>query len=130
MFGRNYPWGRFLSESLLIPAGGGTKEMLRRIVSPAMQTPNADPLPFMQRVFETIGLAKVATSATEARDMGFLSASDRVVMNRGHLIAEAKREVLSLVAAGYRPPTRGKIIYAGGERMLAALRAARKHFFA
>jgi 3-hydroxyacyl-CoA dehydrogenase len=108
----------------LIPAGGGCKELLRRIVSPAMQTPNADPLPFVQRVFETIGMAKVATSAEEGRQMGFLGAADRVVMNRDQLIAEAKRTVLQMVAEGYRPPARGKIIYAAGERMLAALRIA------
>ncbi len=108
----------------LVPAGGGCKELLRRIVSPAMQTPNADPLPFMQRVFELIGMAKVATSAEEARQMGFLGAADRVVMNRDQQIAEAKRTVLQMVAAGYRPPIRGKIIYAAGERMLAALRIA------
>jgi 3-hydroxyacyl-CoA dehydrogenase len=108
----------------LIPAGGGCKELLRRIVSPAMQTPNVDPLPFMQRVFELIGMAKVATSAEEARQMGFFGPTDRVVMNRDHLIAEAKREVLKLVAEGYRPSARGKIIYAAGERMLAVLRLA------
>ncbi len=108
----------------LIPAGGGCKEMLRRIVSPAMQTSNVDPLPYMQRVFETIGLAKVATSAEEARQMGFFDASDRVVMNRDHLIAQAKREALNLAAQNYRPPVRGKTIYAAGERMLAALRIA------
>ncbi|HEX7593920.1 MAG TPA: 3-hydroxyacyl-CoA dehydrogenase/enoyl-CoA hydratase family protein, partial [Anaerolineae bacterium] len=108
----------------LVPAGGGCKELLRRIVSPAMQTPNADPLPFMQRVFELIGMAKVATSAEEARQMGFLGAADRVVMNRDQQIAEAKRTVLQMVAEGYRPPIRGKIIYAAGERMLAALRIA------
>lgn len=108
----------------LIPAGGGCKEMLRRVVSPAMQTPNVDPLPFLQRVFETIGLAKVATSAEEAKQMGFFAPSDRVVMNRDHLIAEAKRTVLQMVAEGYRPPVRGKIIYAAGERLLAALRIA------
>ncbi len=108
----------------LIPAGGGCKEMLRRIVSPAMQTPNTDPLPFLQRVFEAIGMAKVATSAEEARQMGFLSPADRIVMNRDHQIAEAKRTVLEMVAEGYRPPARGKIIYAAGERMLAALRIA------
>ncbi len=108
----------------LIPAGGGCKELLRRVVSPAMQTPNVDPLPFMQRVFETIGLAKVATSAEEARQMGFLGPADRVVMNRDHLIAEAKRAVLQMAAEGYRPPMRGKIIYAAGERLLAALRVA------
>ncbi len=108
----------------LVPAGGGCKELLRRIVSPAMQTPNADPLPFMQRVFELIGMGKVATSADEARQMGFLGAADRVVMNRDQQIAEAKRTVLTLVAEGYRPPIRGKVIYAAGERMLAALRIA------
>lgn len=108
----------------LIPAGGGCKEMLRRVVSPAMLTPNTDPLPFLQRVFETIGLGKVATSAEEARAMGFLGPADRVVLNRDQLIAEAKRTVLEMVAQGYRPPARGKIIYAAGERMLAALRVA------
>jgi 3-hydroxyacyl-CoA dehydrogenase len=107
----------------LIPAGGGAK-MLRRIVSPAMQTANVDPLPYMQRVFETIGLAKVATSAEEARHMGFFGASDRVVMNRDYMIAQAKQEVVNLAAQNYRPPMRGKIIYAAGERMLAALRVA------
>lgn len=108
----------------LIPAGGGCKELLRRIVSPAMQTANVDPAPYLQRVFETIGLAKVATSAEEARQTGFFGASDRVVMNRDHLIAQAKQEVLNLAAQNYRPPMRGKIIYAAGERMLAALRVA------
>ncbi len=108
----------------LLPAGGGCKELLRRVVSPAMQTPGADPLPFVQRVFEMIGMAKVATSAEEARQMGFLTLADRVVMNRDQQIAEAKRTVLELAAQGYRPPTRGKIIYAAGERMLAVLRLA------
>jgi 3-hydroxyacyl-CoA dehydrogenase len=108
----------------LVPAGGGCKELLRRIVSPGMQTQNVDPLPYLQRVFETIGLAHVATSAEEARQVGFFGASDRVVMNRDHLIAQAKHEVLSLCAQNYRPPMRGKIIYAAGERLLAALRVA------
>lgn len=108
----------------LIPAGGGCKEMLRRVVAPAMQTPNADPLPFLQRVFETIGQARVATSAAEGQMMGFISASDRVVMNRDHLLGEAKRAVLQMAAEGHRPPARGKNIYAIGERGLAAVRIA------
>lgn len=108
----------------LVPGAGGCKELLRRIVSPAMQTPNADPLPFLQRVFELVGMAKVATSAEEARQFGFFDACDRVVMNKDQLIAEAKKTVLSMVAEGYRPPIKGKIIYAAGERMLAVLRLA------
>jgi len=105
----------------VIPAGGGTKEMLRRVLNPPMRTQNADALPFLQRVFEQIGLAKVSTSAEEARQMGILSGCDRVVMNRDHVIAEAKKEVLQMAANHYRPPLPEKI-YAGGRDALAALR--------
>lgn len=108
----------------LIPAGGGCKEMLRRVVSPTMQMAGMDVLPLLQRVFETIALAQVATSAEEARQKGFFGAADRVVMNRDHLIAEAKRTVLEMVAQDHRPLPGGKIIYAAGERALAAFRVA------
>ncbi len=107
----------------VIPAGGGTKELLRRILNPAMRTKNADALPFLQRIIELIGAAKVSSSAEEAREMGFLSACDRVVMNRDHLLAEAKREVLHMAASGYRPPLPEKI-YAAGRDALAALRVS------
>ncbi len=107
----------------LIPAGGGCKEMLRRVVNPAMRTQNADPLPFLQRVFEQIAMAKVATSAVEAQQMGLLAPSDRIVMNPDFLIAEAKREVLEMVRQGYHPPVPEKI-WAGGRDLLAALRTA------
>jgi 3-hydroxyacyl-CoA dehydrogenase len=105
----------------VIPAGGGCKELLRRLVSPAMRTADGAPaLPFVQRVFETIGLAKVATSAIEARELGFLDEDDAVVMNADHLLAAAKREVLDL-ADGYRPPAREASVYAAGLPTLAAL---------
>lgn len=107
----------------LIPAGGGCKEMLRRVVAPAMQTANADVLPYLQRVFETIGTAKVATSALEAQQLGFFGPDTRIVMNRDHLIADAKQTVLDMVAEQYQPPARAKI-YAAGERTLAAMRIA------
>ena len=105
----------------VIPAWGGTKEMLRRIVNPPMLTKNAEVLPYLQRVFEQIGLAKVATSAEEARQMGILSPADRVVMNRDHLLTEAKREVLHMLGTGYHSPPTEKI-YAAGRDALAALR--------
>ncbi len=105
----------------VIPAGAGTKEMVRRIVNPPMRTQNVDAFPYLQRVFEQIGLAKVATSAGEARQAGFLTASDRIVMHREHLLTEAKREVLHLVASGYRPPE-PEPIYAAGRDALAGLR--------
>jgi len=104
----------------VIPAGSGTKEMMRRIINPVMRTQNAEVLPFLQRVFEQIGLAKVATSAEEARQFGILSACDRVVLNRELLLSEAKKEALHLVATGYKPPVPEKI-YAAGQNARAAL---------
>jgi 3-hydroxyacyl-CoA dehydrogenase len=105
----------------LIPAGGGTKEMMRRVMNPAMRTENAEPFPFAQQLFMQIGTAKVATSAEEARQFGILGSSDRVVLNRDHLIAEAKREARFMADAGYVPPLPEKI-YAAGRDVLSALR--------
>jgi 3-hydroxyacyl-CoA dehydrogenase len=105
----------------LIPAGGGTKEMLRRVLNPLMRTKNTEAIPGLQRVFEQIGLAKVSTSAEEARDLGILSPADRVVMNRDMLLAEAKKEVQHLAATGYHPPVPEQI-YAAGRDALGALR--------
>jgi 3-hydroxyacyl-CoA dehydrogenase len=105
----------------LIPAGGGTKEMARRLVSPPLRTaPDSPPLPFVQKAFEQIALAKTATSAIEARDMGFLTQDDRVVMNADHLISAAKRETLDL-ADGYTPPEHGANVYASARSARAAL---------
>ena len=97
----------------VIPAAGGTKEMLRRILDPPMHTQNADALPFLQRIFEQIGMAKVATSAEEARQMGILSACDQVVMNAIICWQKQKQEVLHMAASGYHPPLPEKIYAAG-----------------
>jgi 3-hydroxyacyl-CoA dehydrogenase len=107
----------------LLPAGGGTKEMLRRVINPPMRTQNALVLPYLQRVFEQVGMAKVATSADEACSFGILSDCDRVVMNRDHLLAEAKQEVLHMAAGNYHPPLPEKI-YAAGRDALAAVRVS------
>ena len=104
----------------VIPAGGGTKEMLRRILNPPMRTPSAEALPYLQRIFEQVGMGKVATSAEEARKFSILESNDRIVLNRSHLIAEAKKEVLHLASSGFHPPLPEKI-YASGRDALAAL---------
>ena len=105
----------------IVPAGGGCKELLRRVVAPAVRAvPDAPALPFVQRVFETIGLAKVATSAVEAQELGFLEEHDVIVLNAGHQLAAAKQEALDLADA-YRPPAREASVYAAGLPVLAAL---------
>src|SRR5207245_11480474 len=61
----------------IIPDGCGTKEMLvRALDSIPTEMKDADPFPFVKRAFETIAMAKVATSAEEARDFGFLREED------------------------------------------------------
>lgn len=107
----------------LVPGAGGCKELVRRVVSPAMHLMNTDPLPLVQQALQTIGMAKVSTSAAEARSFGFLTQSDHVVMNRDHQLAEAKRLILERSAAGYTAPARGKTCYAAGRDVYAALRA-------
>lgn len=107
----------------VIPAGGGTKEMLLRAMN---SIPNdmadADPFPYLKRAFETIALAKVATSAEEARGLGFLREEDRISMNADRLIADAKQDVLALAAAGYREPQHRDDIPALGLSALATLK--------
>ncbi len=105
----------------VIPAGAGTKEIMRRIINPAMRTEHAEALPFLQRAFLQIGQAKVATSAEEARNMAILNPQDRVVVNRDRLLTEAKREVVHLIQSGYRAPA-PEAIYAAGRDYLGALR--------
>ena len=105
----------------VIPAGAGTKEYMRRIINPAMKVDGVEPFPFIQKAFLQIGQAKVATSAEEARGMGILNPQDRVIANRDHLLTEAKKEVLHLVASGYRPPT-PELIYAAGRDMFGAMK--------
>jgi 3-hydroxyacyl-CoA dehydrogenase len=105
----------------VIPAGGGTKEILRRVVNPPMRTENSNVLPYLQHAFLQIGQARVATSAEEAREMAMLNPQDRIVMNRSHLLVEAKREVLHMIEGGYHPPA-PELIYAAGRDMQSALR--------
>lgn len=105
----------------VIPAGGGTKEYLRRILNPLMRVPSAEALPGLMKVFEQIGQAKVATSAEEARQFAILGPADRVVLSRDYLLSEAKKEVLHMATTGYKPPA-PENIYAAGRDALAALR--------
>jgi len=97
----------------LVPAGGGCKELVRRITSGIPDGAVCDVFPFVRKAFETIGMAKVSMSAEEARDNGFLCAADRITLGRGRLIHDAKADVLAMAEAGYRPPLPASIPAAG-----------------
>ena len=105
----------------LIPAGGGTKEMTARAVE-GVTALNTDLLPMIQKAFEPIAFGTVATSAGEARRLGYLRAIDRISMNRDRLIADAKDLALSLARAGYQRPVPRTQIAVGGEAVLGALK--------
>jgi 3-hydroxyacyl-CoA dehydrogenase len=105
----------------LIPAGGGAKEMLARSVE-GLTDPRADLLPTVQKVFETIGFAKVSTSGADARRLGLLRPVDAITMNRERLMADAKAVALDRVREGYRPPVPRTAIPVGGEAVLAPLK--------
>jgi 3-hydroxyacyl-CoA dehydrogenase len=106
----------------LIPSGGGTKEMvIRSIEGIPPKVTDADLFPFIRQAFETVAMAKVATSAKEAQKMGFMRSTDRVTINRDYLIRDAKETVLHLVKEGYRSPRANQKIKVVGEKGLALL---------
>lgn len=105
----------------LIPAGGGTKEMVARAMA-RLPAPGADALPFIQQAFETVALAKVSASGPDAARLGYLSPLDAFSMNRERLMADAKTRALQRVAEGYRAPQPRLAIPVGGESLGAALK--------
>jgi 3-hydroxyacyl-CoA dehydrogenase len=117
----------------LLPGGGGCKEMLLRAVDGATAARGGkgsgealagsiEMLEAMKRAFETIATAKVATSAHEARGLGFLNDSDRITMNRERVLSDAKARTLELARSGYEPPVPRNDIPAPGEGLLATLK--------
>ena len=85
----------------VVPAGGGCMRLYKRNVA-ALADPT-DVYPALRKTFETIGMAKVATSADEARDVGFLRPQDTWSMNGDHRIADAKDLALAMARAGFEP---------------------------
>ncbi len=100
----------------LLPAGGGTKEMLFRFTQELAPYEEADPFEAVKRAFNLIALARTSGSALEAQKMGFLRDGDGISMNREFLIADAKRRVLEL-APDYRPPLPPRITVLGSEAL-------------
>jgi 3-hydroxyacyl-CoA dehydrogenase len=98
----------------IIPAGGGTSTILYRALSSL--PPNADPYPAIRRVMETLGFGKVATSALEGVQYGFLRQGvDTISVNPDRILWLAKQEVQHLAAQGYTPPEEPKVMAYGNQ---------------
>ena len=93
----------------LLPAGGGCTELLCRYLGNIPEGTTYDPNPFVQAAFKHVGMATVATSAEEARNMGFLRPQDRLTLDPDALIYDAKNLALGLRKAGYKPPRKPKM---------------------
>ena len=110
----------------LIPgAGGNLRLLLNNMKTMAKSRPG--PFPVVQKTFETIGFAKVSSSAKEAFFLGYLTRDDKIVINPDHLIYEAKQEALRL-AKDYQPPEMEKEIYLPGEGGRLAIEATLENF--
>ncbi len=94
----------------VIPGGGGNKELLiRNMEGIPENAQNVNLTPFLQQVFEAIGMAKVSMSAHEARAMKFLRPTDKIVTNKEHLLHAAKRMVQAMHLEGYQQPMPRKL---------------------
>jgi 3-hydroxyacyl-CoA dehydrogenase len=108
----------------LMPSAGGTTEMLSRALS---QLPaGADPFEAAARVFALITEGRVSASALEARQLGFLRASDGITMNRRRLLGDAKDKVLELASTGYQAPAPRELQVLGGEGYARLMESAHR----
>lgn len=103
----------------LLPAGGGCKEFAMRAASHAI---DGDPFPYLKHYFETVAMAKLAKSAQQAKELGYLLSADQVVMHRFELLHVAKAQALALAEAGYRPPLRPREIVVAGSTGVATIK--------
>jgi 3-hydroxyacyl-CoA dehydrogenase len=105
----------------LIPGGGGTKELTKR-VSDRFQAGDVE-LNALQNAFMNIATAKVATSAEEARALGFIRTQDGISLNRDRQIADAKAAAIALAEAGYTQPVQASNIKVHGRTGMALFMA-------
>jgi 3-hydroxyacyl-CoA dehydrogenase len=112
----------------LIPAGGGCKEMLLRAIATAGKVrkdargESVGMVEILRTIFETIAMAKVSTSAVEARELCLLADADGISMNRARLLMDAKAQALNLTRLGYTPPTMRTDIAAPGASVMSTLK--------
>ena len=103
----------------LLPAGGGLKELALRA---SRDSVDGDPFAGIKKVFETVAMAKVSTSALDAKNLGLLRPDDVVIFNNYELLYIAKQVASALAESGYRPPLPARNIVAAGDVGTATLK--------
>ncbi|MEE1131596.1 MAG: 3-hydroxyacyl-CoA dehydrogenase NAD-binding domain-containing protein [Caryophanon sp.] len=97
----------------LIPGGGGSIALYEKMLSGYPKGVRFDLQEVANKVFETVAMANVSTSAAEAHGLNFLSEADGISVNADHLLYDAKQAAIALSDAGYKAPTRKKIPVTG-----------------
>jgi 3-hydroxyacyl-CoA dehydrogenase len=106
----------------LIPAGGGCKEFAIRAAQWAGQSATpGEVFNFLQPVFQSVAMAKVAKSAEEAVEMGFGRPSDTILFNANELLWVGIREARAMADAGYAPPLKARGVTVAGRAGIATL---------
>ncbi len=96
----------------LLPGGGGVKEVLIRMMEQLPKDGELSPMPLVQKAFEVIALAKVSSSAKDAKNLGYARQSDGISVNRDQLLADAKTSALEL-ARSFVPKPRERVTVVG-----------------
>lgn len=104
----------------LLPAGGGLKEIAVRASQAA--GPGGDVFAELKKTFETVAMAKVSNSAVNAKELGLLRATDKVIFNAHELLHVARREAAALAGSGYRPPLPARRVQVAGDVGIATFR--------
>ncbi|MFO7786017.1 MAG: 3-hydroxyacyl-CoA dehydrogenase/enoyl-CoA hydratase family protein [Desulfatiglandales bacterium] len=113
----------------LIPAGGGTKELYLRNTEHLFEVPRGglypkqiELMPYIARAFETVAMARVATSGPEAVKIGYLRPTDKMTVNRDFQIEDAKRTLIAMNMEGYEPPMYRDEIRVAGANTFAMIK--------
>lgn len=100
----------------IIPGGAGSKEMALRATEGVLK--DDVKLNKLRDYFINVAMAKVATSAYEAYDLGFFKEhKDCVVVNKNRQIATAKRHAIQMLEDGYTQPTPKKAYVLGQQAL-------------
>jgi 3-hydroxyacyl-CoA dehydrogenase len=105
----------------IIPGGAGTLNLLWRSFEGVPEGAAVDPYALVTQVFKNIALAKVASSADEAKELGFFRRSDGITFDRARLLHDARAKAVGMAQAGYHPPAR-KAYKLPGESGIATLK--------
>ena len=104
----------------LLPAGGGLKEFAVRASTAA--GPGGDVFAELKKVFETVAMAKASNSALNAKELGLLRGTDKIVFHAHELLHIAKAEARGLAEGGYRPPLPARRIQVAGDVGIATFK--------